>query len=44
MGPKVEAALAFAEEGGIAAIGALADAVAVFRGDAGTQVVGAATR
>jgi carbamate kinase len=39
MGPKVEAALDFADAGGWAAIGALTDAAAVLRGDAGTRVV-----
>ncbi len=40
MGPKVEAVCRFAEAtGGIAAIGHLADAVAVFEGRAGTRVV-----
>ena len=39
MGPKVEAACRFAQHtGGIAAIGALADAAAVLRGEAGTRV------
>ncbi len=41
MGPKVEAALDFAAAGGLAAIGALADAAAVLSGDAGTRVVSA---
>ena len=40
MGPKVEAICRFAEaSGGIAAIGQLVDAVAVFEGRAGTRVV-----
>jgi carbamate kinase len=39
MGPKIEAACRFAEAtGGRAAIGALEDAVAIVRGEAGTQV------
>lgn len=39
MGPKVEAACRFVEEtGGSAAIGALADAAAIIRGEAGTLV------
>jgi carbamate kinase len=39
MGPKVEAALAFVDSGGrAAAIGALSDAAAVLRGDAGTTI------
>ena len=39
MGPKVEAASAFAERtGGLAAIGALEDAEAVLAGAAGTQI------
>ena len=39
MGPKVEAACQFARAtGGIAAIGALKDAAAVLRGEAGTTV------
>ena len=43
MGPKVEAACAFVREtGGVAGIGALADAEAVLRGDAGTLVTLAA--
>lgn len=41
MGPKVEAALAFAADGGYAAIGALTDAEAVLRGEAGTCAVNA---
>jgi carbamate kinase len=40
MGPKVEAACRFAERtGGVAAIGALTEAVAVLEGNAGTRVV-----
>jgi carbamate kinase len=40
MGPKVEAACRFVEAtGGRAAIGALADAAAILRGQAGTTVV-----
>ena len=38
MGPKVEAACRFAESGGTAGIGALADAAAILRGEAGTRV------
>jgi len=38
MGPKVRAARRFAEGGGIAAIGALADAAAILAGDAGTRI------
>jgi carbamate kinase len=39
MGPKVEAACRFVDETGqIAAIGAMRDAAAVVRGDAGTEV------
>ena len=38
MGPKAEAAARFAAGGGVAAIGALADAQDVLAGDAGTQV------
>jgi carbamate kinase len=39
MGPKVEAACRFAEEtGGMAAIGSLADAAAILRGERGTRV------
>jgi len=39
MGPKVEAACAFVRKtGGIAAIGALEDADALLRGDAGTMI------
>jgi carbamate kinase len=39
MGPKVEAACRFVEAGGaVAGIGALADAAAILRGDAGTVV------
>lgn len=39
MGPKVEAACEFVRKtGGIAAIGALEDAVALLRGDAGTMI------
>jgi carbamate kinase len=38
MGPKVEAACRFAETGGVAAIGALAEARAVFAGEAGTRI------
>jgi carbamate kinase len=39
MGPKVEAACRFAEEtGGLAAIGSLADAAAILRGERGTRV------
>ena len=41
MGPKVEAAADFVERtGGLAAIGALEDAAAIVRGEAGTRVVG----
>jgi carbamate kinase len=39
MGPKVEAARRFASRGGRAAIGELADAEAIVRGRAGTQVL-----
>ncbi|HVO14597.1 MAG TPA: carbamate kinase [Alphaproteobacteria bacterium] len=39
MAPKVEAACAFAERGGQAAIGALGDAAAILRGAAGTSIV-----
>ncbi len=40
MGPKVEAAASFVREtGGSAAIGALEDAPAILRGEAGTQIV-----
>jgi carbamate kinase len=43
MGPKVEAVCRFAEAtGGIAGIGALADAAAILRGEAGTLVTPAA--
>jgi carbamate kinase len=43
MGPKVEAVCRFAEAtGGIGGIGALADAAAILRGDAGTLVTPAA--
>jgi carbamate kinase len=38
MGPKVEAACGFARKGRIAAIGSLADAPRILRGEAGTQV------
>jgi carbamate kinase len=39
MGPKVDAACRFAEEtGGLAAIGSLADAAAILRGERGTRV------
>jgi carbamate kinase len=39
MGPKVDAACRFAERtGGIAGIGALADAAAILRGERGTRV------
>ena len=39
MGPKVEAACRFAEKtGGLAAIGSLADAAAILRGERGTRV------
>jgi carbamate kinase len=39
MGPKVEAACRFVDEtGGLAAIGALADAPAILRGEAGTWI------
>jgi carbamate kinase len=38
MGPKVEACAAFAETGGVAAIGALRDAAEVLAGRAGTHV------
>jgi carbamate kinase len=39
MGPKVEAAIAFAQHtGGVAAIGALEDAPALLRGEAGTVI------
>ena len=39
MGPKVEAACRFVEQtGGLAAIGALADAAAILRGERGTRV------
>ena len=39
MGPKVDAACRFAERtGGLAGIGALADAGAILRGEAGTRV------
>lgn len=45
MGPKVEAACRFAEATGHrAAIGSLADAAQVVRGEAGTQVIGARSR
>lgn len=43
MGPKVEAAIAFASLGGTATIGALADAPRVVAGDAGTTVTRDAT-
>lgn len=40
MGPKAEAAAGFVERtGGVAAIGALEDAVGILRGEAGTRVV-----
>ncbi|MFO7590770.1 MAG: carbamate kinase [Acidimicrobiia bacterium] len=42
MGPKVEAAAAFATRGGIAAIGALEDAARILRGEAGTTVTATA--
>ena len=38
MGPKVEACVSFVRAGGQAAIGALSDAAAVLRGEAGTRV------
>jgi carbamate kinase len=39
MGPKVEAACRFVRDGGgFAAIGSLADAAAMLRGDAGTMI------
>jgi carbamate kinase len=39
MGPKVEAAAQFAAStGGLGAIGALEDATAILRGDAGTTI------
>ena len=38
MAPKAEAACRFAETGGVAAIGALAEARAVFAGEAGTRI------
>jgi len=39
MGPKVEAACRFAERtGGLAGIGALADAAAIMRGERGTRI------
>jgi carbamate kinase len=39
MGPKVEAACRFAEAtGGVAGIGALGDAAAILRGEAGTTI------
>jgi carbamate kinase len=39
MGPKVEAACRFADKtGGLAAIGSLADAAAILRGECGTRV------
>jgi carbamate kinase len=38
MAPKAEAAASFAEHGGRAAIGALGDAAAILRGEAGTTV------
>ncbi|HEX7165564.1 MAG TPA: carbamate kinase [Acidimicrobiales bacterium] len=42
MGPKVEAAARFVEQrGGVAGIGALDDAAAILRGEAGTSVTGA---
>lgn len=45
MGPKVEAACRFVETtGGTAGIGALADAAAILRGDAGTIVVSSKQR
>ncbi len=40
MAPKAEAACRFAEQGGFAAIGALADAAEVLAGRAGTRVTG----
>jgi carbamate kinase len=39
MGPKVEACVDFASGGGTAVIGALSDAAAAVRGEAGTEVV-----
>jgi carbamate kinase len=44
MGPKVEAACAFADTGGIAGIGALGSALAILQGEAGTLVVADAAR
>ena len=42
MAPKVEAACRFVEQtGGLAAIGALQDALALLRGERGTRVIGA---
>jgi carbamate kinase len=38
MGPKLEAASAFAEAGGLAGIGQLQDALAILEGKAGTRV------
>lgn len=38
MGPKIEAAVLAAEQGRLAVIGQLADAVAMLRGDAGTRI------
>jgi carbamate kinase len=38
MGPKLEAASAFAETGGLAGIGRLEDALAILKGDAGTRI------
>ena len=44
MAPKIEAACRFIDEtGGIAAIGALADAPALLRGDRGTRITGGPT-
>jgi carbamate kinase len=45
MGPKIEAACRFAEAtGGLAAIGALADAAAILRGERGTTIADVAPR
>ena len=38
MGPKVEACVTFVKAGGAAAIGALSDAAAVLKGEAGTRI------
>jgi carbamate kinase len=44
MGPKVEAVSRFVElTGGVAAIGALADAEAIVRGEAGTVITASGT-